>query len=110
MPAFRFCRPDDIPLLVRAVNECVLVHCSAPSLFTLQDWMREMGDLDLWPSSCMLSISGDGKEPFAAIIGRKRATATLIRSLGVRPDMLGQGHGTHLLESLLAKLAVLGPS
>lgn len=105
--AYRFCRPDDIPLLVRAVNECWGVHYPGARPLTVEDFRREMKVLDVWPSNSMLALAGD--EPVAVLIGTKRAAAVRVVRVGVRPDHLRQGHGRHLVTSLSQKLAVLGP-
>lgn len=107
MPAYRFCRPDDIPYLVRAVNECFLVHFPGSLPLTVDEMRNEMKELDLWPSNSM--VAKDGNDPIAVLIGTKRSTEVLVLRLGVRPDHLRQGHGSHVLSSLRQKLAVLGP-
>ncbi len=107
MPSYRFCRPDDIPLLVRAVNECWAVHFPGTPAMTVDSFRREMKELDLWPSSCLVALAGP--EPIAVLTGTKREGATLASRIGVRPGEEGRGHGSHLLTSLSQKLAVLGP-
>ena len=112
MVAYRFCRPDDIPLLVRAVNECWRPHSAvapepAPAL-TEEAFRREMKQLDVWPSNSMLALDGAG-EPLAVSIGTKRPDEVLVHRVAVRPGHQRQGHGRHLLTSLSQKLAVLGP-
>ena len=107
MPSYRFCRPDDIPYLVRAVGECYDVHFPDSPGMTLERFRAEMKALDLWPSNSMIASSDDG--PIAVLIGTKRADEVLILRIGVRADHLREGHGGHLLTSLSQKLAVLGP-
>lgn len=107
MPAYRFCRPDDIPLLVRAVNECYNVHFPGLEPLTVEAYRAEMKELSVWPSNSMVALAGD--DPIAVLIGTKRQHEILIIRLGVRPDHLRQGHGGHLVNSLSQKLAVLGP-
>ncbi|MFP3940258.1 MAG: N-acetyltransferase family protein [Thermoanaerobaculia bacterium] len=107
MPSYRFCRPDDIPFLVRAVNECFTVHFPETEPMTGESFRREMKALDLWPSSCMVAVADD--EPKAVLTGAKRPEETLVSRIGVRPGEERQGHAGHLLTSLSQKLAVLGP-
>lgn len=107
MPSYRFCRPDDIPFLVRAVNECFAAHFPGTPAMTVDSFRREMKELDLWPSSCMLALTDT--DPIAVLTGTKREDETLVSRIGVRPGHEGQGHGGHLLTSLSQKLAVLGP-
>ena len=110
MPAYRFCRPDDIPLLVRALNDCWDVHFPGEPAMTVERFRREMKELDVWPSNSMLALGGPGgDEPIAVSIGTKRAQEVLVARVGVRPDHLRRGHGRHLVTSLGQKLAVLGP-
>lgn len=107
MASYRFCRPDDIPYLVRAVNECWNVHFPDQAPMTVERYRDEMKHLDVWPSNSMVASSDAG--PLAVMIGTKRAREVRVLRLGVRPDHQRQGHGVHLLTSLSHKLAVLGP-
>ena len=107
MVAYRFCRPDDIPLLVDAVNRCYGVHFPAAAPFTVEDFRREMKEVQLWPSNSMIASAGD--EPVAVLLGTKRPREVLVRRIGVAPGHQRNGYGAHLLGSLSQKLAVLGP-
>lgn len=107
MTAYRFCRPDDLPLLVRAVEICFDPHFPGAPATTAESFRREMKELDVWPSNSMVALAGD--EPVAVSIGTKRAREVLVSRVGVRPGHQGQGHGRHLVTSLSQKLAVLGP-
>lgn len=107
MPSYRFCRPDDIPFLVRAVNECWAPHFPGTPPMTVESFRREMRELDLWPSSSM--VAADDETAVAVLTGTKREEETLISRIGVRPGETGKGHGGHLVTSLSQKLAVLGP-
>lgn len=107
MPSYRFCRPDDIPFLVRAVNECYVPHFPGTPPMSVEAFRREMKELDLWPSSCL--VAADDERPVAVLTGTKREDETLISRIGVRPGETGREHGGHLVTSLSQKLAVLGP-
>jgi len=107
MSAYRFCRTDDIALLVDAWNRCGLPHFPGGSPLTVAGFKQEIRELDLWCSSCMVAF--DGKEPVAVSIGCKRPPHTLVHRIAVHPKHLRKGHGRHLLTSLSAKLAILGP-
>lgn len=107
MPSYRFCRPDDIPYLVRAVNECWDVRFPDAQPMTVERYRDEMKYLDVWPSNCLVASTDDG--PVAVLIGTKRPTEVSILRVGVCPGHERQGHGEHLLTSLSHKLAVLGP-
>lgn len=107
MPSYRFCRPDDVPFLVRAVNECFDVHFPGRPPLTVDGFRREMKHLDLWPSSSM--VAADDDVPVAVLTGTKRDDEVLVSRIGVRPGDERQGHCGHLLTSLGQKQAVLGP-
>lgn len=107
MVAYRFCRPDDIPLLVSAINRCYTPHFPAAPALTVDDFRREMREAGLWPSNCMVATAGD--EPVAVVLGTKAAGEVEVRRIGVAPGHQRHGHGRHLLASLGHKLAVLGP-
>ncbi len=107
MPSYRFCRPDDIPRLVAAIDACYRVHVDGEPPMTVARFRGEMKAVDLWPSSCLLAREGDGA--VAVLTATKRAEESLISRVGVLPGRERQGHGGHLLTSISQKLAVLGP-
>lgn len=107
MTAYRFCRSDDIPLLVEAYNRCFLPSApEAPemSVAGFKDLIRE---LNLWTSSCMVASSGD--DPIGVLLAAKREDENWIYRIAVHPEHQRQGHGQHLLTSLSQKMAILGP-
>lgn len=107
MASYRFCRPDDIPYLVRALNECYGIHFPHEPPMTVERFREEMKTLSVWPSNAMVASTNTG--PIAVMIGTKRAEEVLVMRLGVHPDHQRQEHGHHMLTSLSQKLAVLGP-
>ncbi len=107
MASYRFCRSDDIPLLVRAYNDCYLPHFPGERALTAEELKRAVRDVDLWTSGCMVAVDGD--RPIAVALAAKRSSEASIAAVGVRPDELRRGHARHLLTSLSAKLAILGP-
>ena len=107
MPAYRFCRTDDIALLTGALNACYFVHFPDQDPLSTRGFKREIRELSVWCSSCMV-VSAD-RDPIGVVTGAKRERETLIHRIGIRPDALRQGHARHMLESLSQKLAVLGP-
>jgi GNAT superfamily N-acetyltransferase len=107
MSAYRFCRTDDIALLVDALNRCWAPYVPDEPAMTPAAFKRSIRDLQIWCSSCMVAFSGS--DPIGVLIGAKRASGTLIHTIAVHPDHLRQGHGRHLLTSLGSKLAILGP-
>jgi GNAT superfamily N-acetyltransferase len=107
MTAYRFCRTDDIGLLVGALNDCWSPYVPDEPPATLATFKRSIRDLQVWCSSCMVAFSGSN--PIGVLIGAKRPSGTLVHTIAVHPDHRRQGHGHHLLASLGAKLAILGP-
>jgi ribosomal protein S18 acetylase RimI-like enzyme len=107
MAAYRFCRSDDVPRLVEAYDNCFRAHDAAAPRLTVDDFQRQVRELYLWPSSCMLALSG--REPIGVLLGAKTETANWIHTLAVHPEHRRQGHARHMLASLGQKLAILGP-
>jgi GNAT superfamily N-acetyltransferase len=107
LSSYRFCRTDDVGLLVDALNRCWSPHFTGEPPVTPASFKRSIRDLQVWCSSCMVAFSGS--EPIGVLIGAKRPSGTLIYRIAVHPDHLRQGHGRHLLASLSSKLAILGP-
>jgi len=105
--AYRFCRSDDIELLVGALNRCWSPYFPDEPPMTPVAFKRSIRDLQVWCSSCMVAFSGS--DPIGVLIGAKRPSATLVHKIAVHPDHRRQGHGRHLLASLGSKLAILGP-
>lgn len=89
------------------MNRCWLPYEPAAPPFTVPSLKREIRELDLWCSSCMVALEGEA--PVAVLIGCKRPPETLVHRIAVHPEHRGRGHGRHLLTSLSAKLAILGP-
>jgi GNAT superfamily N-acetyltransferase len=105
--AYRFCRTDDIELLVEALNRCWAPYFPGEPAMTVAAFKRSIRDLQVWCSSCMVAFAGS--DPIGVLIGAKRPSATLVHKIAVHPDHRRQGHGRHLLASLGSKLAILGP-
>jgi len=107
LSAYRFCRTDDIGLLVDALNRCWAPYHREDPLVTPAAFKRSIRDLQVWCSSCMVAFSGS--DPVGVLVGAKRPSSTLVYKIAVHPDHRRQGHGRHLLASLGSKLAILGP-
>ena len=107
MSAYRFCRTDDIGLLVDALNRCWAPYSPDEPVATPAAFKRSIRDLQVWCSSCMIAFAGS--DPIGVLIGAKRPSGTLVHKIAVHPDHRRQGHGRHLLTSLGSKLAILGP-
>jgi GNAT superfamily N-acetyltransferase len=107
MSAYRFCRTDDVALLVDALNRCWSPYFPEEPPMTAATFKRSIRDLQVWCSSCMVAFSGS--DPIGILIGAKRPAGTLVYRIAVHPDHRRQGHARHLLTSLGSKLAILGP-
>jgi GNAT superfamily N-acetyltransferase len=105
--SYRFCRTDDIGLLVDALNRCWAPSYPDEPPATPAAFKRWIRDLQVWCSSCMVAFSGS--DPIGVLIGAKRPSGTLVHRIAVHRDHRRQGHGRHLLVSLGSKLAILGP-
>ena len=107
MVSYRFCRPDDMPLLCQAVNECFNVHLPGTVPLTVDGLRTQVKELNVWVSNAM--VATEGTEPIGIMMGTKRPDEVLIHLVGVRKDYQRRGHARHMLTSLSQKLAVLGP-
>src|SRR3954469_10458434 len=107
MSAYRFCRTDDIGLLVDALNRCWLPYFPEHGPTTAAPSRPSIRAPQVWCSSSMVPFSGS--EPIGVLIGAKRPSGTLVHKIAVHPDHRRQGHARHLLDSLGSKLAILGP-
>jgi GNAT superfamily N-acetyltransferase len=107
MSAYRFCRTDDMALLVEALNRCWSPYFPGEPEITPAAFKRSIRDLQVWCSSCMVAFSGT--DPIGVLIGAKRPSGTLVHRIAVHPEHRRQGHARHLLTSLASKLAILGP-
>jgi ribosomal protein S18 acetylase RimI-like enzyme len=106
--SYRFCRTDDMPLLVEAYNRAFRPHFAGLPELDREGLKRWIRDIDLWCSSCMIARD-DAGDLIGVLLGCKRPTETLVLAVGVHPDHVRQGHGRHLLTSLSSKLSILGP-
>ena len=109
MSAYRFCRSDDVPLIVEAYRRCNVGPGAVPWRLTA-DHMKRLGrEFNLWTSSCMVAFAGP--DPIGVLIAAKRAPiASLVLHTAVHPDHRGQGHGHHVMASLSRKMAILEPT
>ena len=107
MPLYRFCRPEDLPMIVQALNACYDVHVPEQPATTVGQFREEMGLISLWPSNTMVVL--EDAEPIAVIVGTKRPYGCWIAKLGVRSDHQRQGIGRYIVEALMRKLSIIGP-
>jgi len=112
MASYRFCRPDDIPLLVQAMNDCYCIHYSENASehrsWNLSRFKQAMHEYDLWPGCCALTF--DGAQPISILVSAKRNDRVNVLYIATHPKYLRQGHASHMLESMSKKLAILAPN
>lgn len=109
MSAYRFCRSDDVPLIVEAFHRCNVGPGAVPWRLTVDHMKRLSREIDLWTSSCMVAFAGS--DPIGVLIAAKREpTANLVLHVGVHPEHRRQGHGHHMMTSLSQKMAILEPT
>src|SRR6185312_14911702 len=89
MSGYRFCRTDDIPLLVDAYNACAGADSLAPAL-SVADFKRAVREIGLWASSSMLAF--EGETPIAVLLGAKTEEANFVHRIVVREDRRRRGH------------------
>ena len=107
MPLYRFCRPEDLPMIVQALNVCYDVCFPQHPAMTVAQFREEMGLISLWPSNTMVVL--ENTDPIAVIVGTKRPYGCWIAKLGVRSDHQRQGIGRYIVEALMRKLSIIGP-
>jgi len=107
MPLYRFCRPEDLPMIVQALNACYDVYFPQHPAMTVAQFREHMGLISLWPSNTMVVL--ENKDPIAVIVGTKRPYGCWLAKLGVRSDHQRQGIGRYIVEALMRKLSIIGP-
>src|SRR5262249_14145161 len=82
-------------------------RCAPESEATVEGFKREIRELGVWCSSCMVAF--DGPDPVGVLVGCKRLPETFVLRLAVHPWHRRRGRERHVLTSLSAKLAILAP-
>ena len=101
MASFRFCRPDDIPLLVNAINKCYNIHFPQEPMMSVTQFRKEADEINLWASSCMLIL--ENEEPIGVLIVARRQSMSLITRIGFLPQFTRMQYGSQVLDSLKKK-------
>jgi len=107
MASFRFCRTDDVDLLVRAIHVGYAPYFMDEQMITSEDFKREIKEVNIWTSSCM--VATEGKDPFGVLVVAKRDNCSLVTRLGIHKDYRGHKYASQMLISLRDKMAILGP-
>ena len=104
MPSYRFCRPDDLALIVRAINQCCRIHESDAPEMTEERLKAHMTLFAMRPGNCMVAL--ERQQPVAAIISTRREADAWIQTLGCQPAFQRRGIASQLVEALVRKIAI----
>ena len=104
MPSYRFCRPDDLGLIVRAINQCCRIHEADSPEMTEDRLKTQMTLFAVRPGNCMVAL--DRHQPVAAVISTRREQEAWIQTLGCQPAFQRRGIASQLVEALVRKIAI----
>ena len=104
MPSYRFCRPDDLALIVRAINQCCRIHETDAPEMTEERLKAHMTLFAVRPGNCMVAL--ERQQPVAAIISTRREAGAWIQTLGCQPAFQRRGIASQLVEALVRKIAI----
>ena len=104
MPSYRFCRPDDLILIVRAINECYRMHYPDEPDMTEERLKEQMTLFNVRPGNCMVAL--ERQQPVGVVVSTKRDYGTWIQAVGCQPAFQRRGIATQLVEALLRKIAI----
>ena len=104
MPSYRFCRPDDLRLIVRAINQCCRIHEPDTPEMTEERLKTHMTLFAVRPGNCMVALERD--QPVAAVISTRREGEAWIQTLGCQPAFQRRGIASQLVEALVRKIAI----
>ena len=104
MPSYRFCRPDDLALIVRAINQCCRIHETNAPEMTEERLKAHMTLFAVRPGNCMVAL--ERQQPVAAIISTRREAGAWIQTLGCQPAFQRRGVASQLVEALVRKIAI----
>ena len=104
MPSYRFCRPDDLELIVRAINQCCRIHETGAPEMTEELLKAHMTLFAVRPGNCMVAL--ERHQPVAAVISTRRETEAWIQTLGCQPAFQRRGIASQLVEALVRKIAI----
>ena len=104
MPSYRFCRPDDLALIVRAINQCCRIHEADTPEMTEERLKTHMTLFAVRPGNCMVAL--ERQQPVAAVISTRREASAWIQTLGCQPAFQRRGVASQLVEALVRKIAI----
>lgn len=104
MPSYRFCRPDDLALIVRAINACYRVHYPDEPVMTEERFKTHMTLFDVRPGNCMVAL--ERQQPVGVVVSTKRDYGAWLQAVGCQPGFQRRGIASQLVEALLRKIAI----
>jgi len=104
MPSYRFCRPDDLTLIVRAINTCYRMHYPDEPEMTEERFKEQMTLFAVRPGNCMVAL--ERQQPIGVVVSTKRDYGAWIQAVGCQPAFQRRGIATQLVEALLRKIAI----
>lgn len=104
MPSYRFCRPDDLGLIVKAYNACYRLHYPDTPLMTEDLFKEQMTLFDVRPGNCLVAL--ERQQPVGIVVSTKRDHSGWIQAIGCLPTVQRQGIGAQLIEALVRKIAI----
>ena len=104
MPSYRFCRPDDLALIIRAINACYLMHYPEAPAMTEERLKEHMTLFQVRPGNCMVAL--ERQQPVGVVVSTKRDYGVWIQALGCQPAFQRRGIATQLIEALVRKIAI----
>jgi ribosomal protein S18 acetylase RimI-like enzyme len=104
MPSYRFCRPDDLTLMIRAINACYLMHYPDEPTMTEERLKEHMTLFQVRPGNCMVAL--EQQQPVGVVVSTKRDYGVWIQALGCQPAFQRRGIATQLIEALVRKIAI----
>ena len=104
MPSYRFCRPDDLALIIRAINACYLMHYPEAPAMTEERLKEHMTLFQVRPGNCMVAL--ERQQPVGVVVSTKRDCGVWIQALGCQPAFQRRGIASQLIEALVRKIAI----
>lgn len=104
MPSYRFCRPDDLTLIVRAINTCYRMHYPDQPEMTEERFKEQMTLFAVRPGNCMVAL--ERQQPVGVVVSARRDCGAWIQAVGCQPAFQRRGIATQLVEALLRKIAI----
>ena len=104
MPSYRFCRPDDLTLIIRAINACYLMHYPDEPVMTAERLKEQMTLFHVRPGNCMVAL--ERQQPVGVVVSTRRDYGVWIQALGCQPAFQRRGIASQLVEALIRKIAI----